>query len=169
MRSYYLTSSLCLAMALAGCGGGGSRDNVAPQLGAIADTAVEANVTSDPISFSVSDRAVANVQVVATSGNQGVIPDAGIAITGSAGNLALTVTPAADVLGSSTITVTATDRGGLSDQVSFLVTVQAQMVSLSQYVRDTFADGPNEQPRDLNSRLFEDDAEANTFDDLVSP
>ncbi len=154
-----------LSLLLAACGGGGS-SNRAPQLDGIADVDISANQASAAISVSVTDRGA--VTLTATSDNPAVIGDDGIAISGSGTNFSLVLTPVSAALGSANITVTATDPGGLRDQTQFQVTVNRQQVSFQTFVRDVFADGANAAPRDINSRVFDADAQNDDFADLLN-
>lgn len=157
---------LSIAGIVSACGGGGSSTNRAPQLGAIADQQISANVASDAIPVTVTDRGI--VRISAASDNPAVIADTGIAVSGSGADFTLVVTPVAGALGSATLTVTATDRGGLTDQTQFQVTVNQQQVSFRNFARDTFADDANDEPRDINSRTFDADALNDDFSDLLN-
>ena len=98
--------------------------NTAPTISAIADktTAEDAVAT---VSFTVGDiqTAAGSLVVTAMSSNLTVVPAAGLSFGGSGANRTLTVTPAADASGQSTITVTVRDPGNLTAQSIFVLTV----------------------------------------------
>lgn len=155
-----------LVAVVSACGGGGSSStNVAPRLGVIADATLSANQPSDPIPVTVQDRGAQNATVTATSSDPSVVADSGLVVSGgSQGNFSLVVTPVADTLGMSTITVTATDAGGLSTQTTFQVTLAPQQVTFSEYFRSTFAADPSDAPADVNTREFNDPGGDDYFD-----
>ncbi|MBI3848938.1 MAG: hypothetical protein HY298_01420 [Verrucomicrobia bacterium] len=61
--------------------------------------------------------------ITASSSDTSLIPDQGFSITGTNENRTLTLTPAADQTGTTTITLTATDDAGLITSVDVLVSV----------------------------------------------
>ena len=158
-------SAALLILVLSACGGNSS-PNRPPQLASIADASIEANVSSYAISITASDRSD-NLTFTVSSSDQNVIADAGLALTSSGRSASLIISPVADTLGTATVSVTATDPGGLSDTVLFQITVVPQEgVSFNEFTRAVFADPANAVPRDINSRRF-DDTPTN-FDDLVN-
>jgi len=98
----------------------GSGLNDAPTISAIADQIHGTGA----ISFQVDDRETAPESLVlsATSGDQALVPDANIQFGGSGSNRTVTLTPAANQFGNTTITVTV-DDGDLSASESFLFTI----------------------------------------------
>lgn len=159
----------CGLVLLAGCGGGGGGDrNEAPQIMGLMDVSVNANETSAPVSFTVSDDGgVGELLVSASSDDQSLLPDGGIAVGGSGGSRTLTFTPVPARLGAASVTVTVLDGGGLRATRSLQVNVVAQDVSFSGFFRDTFNQSEDSAPQDLNSRQFDQDAGQGDFDDLV--
>jgi uncharacterized repeat protein (TIGR01451 family) len=80
------------------------------------------------VNFNVGDSSNGFDSITATSSNQTLVPNANIQLTGSGSVRTLTITPAADLSGTTTITVTVTKTIGgttLSMSDSFLVTVNA--------------------------------------------
>lgn len=142
--------------------------NQAPTIAAIGDQTVSANMQSQPIAFSVNDEAVGQLTFEVLSDNSDLLPVSAITITGSANPLSLIATPSSDRVGDSLITVIATDGEGLSGSTAFLLTVEAQQVSLQQFTRDTFAREPNSEPSLINAIEFTDDAENDDFVDLLA-
>jgi hypothetical protein len=83
--------------------------------------------SSGPLAFTVSDPDGAAVAVSATSSNTAVVAPSGLTLAGSGPNRTVTVSTAgATSLGTTTITLTATD-GALSTAATFTVTVEASV------------------------------------------
>ena len=162
-----LVAILSASLWISGCGGGGSSTNLPPQLDGVADREISANTTAPAIQLSATDRS-AVLNYTAVSSAPDVIADAGLVLSVSGRTASLSITPNEAALGSADVTITVTDPGGLSDQITFAVTVVAQEVSLRQFVRDAFVAAENASPLDLNSREFADDAAAGDFSDLLN-
>ncbi|HZS46659.1 MAG TPA: choice-of-anchor Q domain-containing protein [Blastocatellia bacterium] len=95
-----------------------------PWISAIPDQRTPIN-TSASVNFTIGDTAITNPaisSVVATSSNQSVVADGNLIITGSGGNQTLTVTPASNQTGATTITVTVA-AGNSTMSTSFIFTV----------------------------------------------
>lgn len=103
-----------------------------PTISAIGDVVVGENSNSS-VSFTIGDAetAAGDLVVVATSANMAVVPDANLVLGGTGTNRTLTITPAADQSGSTTITVTVTDGGGLQATETFDVAVISGLVPFS--------------------------------------
>jgi VCBS repeat-containing protein len=91
----------------------------------IADRAINANGTTGPIPFTIADDDLAGVSVSGSSSNTTLVPNANIVFGGSGANRTVTVTPAPNKTGSSTITVKVTDGSGLMATDTFALTVNA--------------------------------------------
>lgn len=98
--------------------------NDAPTIGAVADLAIDEDVASGPIAFTVADvdDAAGTLTLTATSSDPTVIPVANVTFGGSAGARTFDVISAQDAFGSSTITITVSD-GRLTATETFVVTV----------------------------------------------
>lgn len=95
------------ALALAACAGG----PLGPTLDQIADQQTTLGESVEvPLAIAGSDPAA--VTLSATSGDEQVVPDSGLVITGSGANRTLTLTPSSVVAGTAVITVTAQDANG---------------------------------------------------------
>ena len=100
--------------------------NDAPVVSAITARTINEDQSTGAISFTVSDAetAVGSLVVTASSSNPALVPSSAIAVGGSGANRTVTITPAANLNGTATITVSAND--GLATGVStFLLTVNA--------------------------------------------
>jgi hypothetical protein len=100
--------------------------NTPPVISAIPDQLIRRNHTSSPILFTVSDvgTPAADLQVAATSSNEGVVSLSGLRLAGFDNDRALIIDPANGRSGVSIITLTVTD-GSASTSISFQVTVDA--------------------------------------------
>lgn len=168
VTSLYLAA---VAVLVAACDGGRSNRapaNAAPAISAIGDQDVSANRTGQPIPFSVSDEQPDALSVSASSDNQDVVPDAGLTIGGSGTSRSLTITPVTDVVGDAMITIVVTDRGGLSDGASFLLTVEPEQKSMRQFARDAFAQSADDEAALINAVEFAQDADDDDFADLLA-
>jgi len=170
MKHLYAGFALA-SLGLAACGGSGDDPqpvNQAPTISAIADQSITANGTSQPIAFSISDEAAAEVTVTVSSDRQDVVADDGIALSGSGSARSLTITPRIDEAGDAFVTIVATDRQGLSAGTSFLLTVSPEQKSMQQFARDTFAEDADDEPALINAVEFAEDAENDDFADLLA-
>lgn len=154
---------------LGACGGGGSSTpNQAPRITGLEAVTVSANESSMAISFGVQDDGDPNrVTLSASSSNPELLSDDDVRFSGGGSNRSLTVTPRPGALGNARVTVVATDPGGLQGSSAFEVNVVAQNVSFRSFFRESFGEPENNEPRDLNSRTFEQDADEDEFDDLL--
>lgn len=142
--------------------------NQAPTVSAIADVSATANQQTAPIAFSIADEDVNSVSLALMSDRPSVVPESGLAITGSGANRTLRATPIEDVVGDSRITVIVTDRDGLSASTSFLLTIDAEQRSLQQFARDTFSTTADDEPVLVNAVDFLQDADEDDFADLLA-
>jgi uncharacterized lipoprotein YbaY len=101
--------------------------NDAPTISAISDQTTLEDTGTGAIAFTVGDveTAAGSLTVTATSSNVGVLAAGGIALGGSGAERMITLSPVANASGTSTITVTVTDAGGLTATRSFALTVTA--------------------------------------------
>jgi hypothetical protein len=100
--------------------------DTAPTIAAISDQATSEDTVEGPLAVTVGDAetAAGSLTVSATSSNTGVVPNSGLVLGGSGANRTLTLTPAANQGGSSTITVTVGD-GTTTTSETFVQTVTA--------------------------------------------
>ncbi|MBI5498098.1 MAG: tandem-95 repeat protein [Deltaproteobacteria bacterium] len=101
--------------------------NDAPVISAIGDVGIQEDTPSVPTAFTLNDAETpaANLVLTVASSDLGVVPVAGVVISGTGGSRMVEVTPATNASGTSTVTVTVTDGAGASSSESFLVTVNA--------------------------------------------
>ncbi len=100
---------------------------VAPSITGLIDRTTSEDVTLGPIGFTVGDdhTAVATLIVSATSSNQQVIANGGLASGGSGAARTLTIAPVANASGTAIITVRVEDDEGLATEQTFALTVTA--------------------------------------------
>ena len=98
--------------------------NDLPVIGAIASQLTDEDVVK-VINFTISDieTPVASLIVSASSSDTGLVPNGNLVLGGSGADRTLSITPAANQSGSSTITLTVSDADGGSVSASFLLVV----------------------------------------------
>lgn len=99
--------------------------NDAPTITDIADLSIPTNGTTGLLSFSIGDvdSPPNTFAVSSTSNNQALVPNASIVMNSSGPSWTLSITPAANMSGTATITVTVTDTQLASSFDSFVLTV----------------------------------------------
>jgi len=97
---------------------------IAPAISSIPDQVLDANSTTGPLPFTVSDALVpaSSLVVSATSSNPALVPVSNILLGGSGTNRTVTVTPALGQVGSTLISLTVSD-GAVSTNASFVLTM----------------------------------------------
>ncbi len=100
--------------------------NDAPTIAAIGDRVTQEDTPAGPIAFTVDDveTAAAALTLTRTSSNTTVLPLANVVLGGSGASRTVTLTPAANRSGSSTVIITVSD-GAASAPTSFTLTVTA--------------------------------------------
>jgi len=98
--------------------------NDAPKLVAIPDQTVaeDMDITALPFQASDVETSLSNLTITVSSSNSALVDDAGLSIATS--NDALSIQPKADANGTTTITLTVADEGGLMDTSAFSLTVE---------------------------------------------
>jgi len=98
--------------------------NTAPTISSIADISINKNATTGPIAFTVGDAQTdpGSLSVTRASSNTNLVPLANVVLGGSGANRSVTITPAADQSGTSTITLIVSD-GVLTAYDTFVLTV----------------------------------------------
>jgi VCBS repeat-containing protein len=98
--------------------------NDLPTISDISDAGIDEDTNTGAISFTVGDveTAAASLTLSGTSSNQTIVPNANIIFGGSGASRTVTVTPAANMYGTVTITVQVNDGSGNSTD-SFVLTV----------------------------------------------
>ena len=109
----------------------------APSISDIPDQFVMVNGTNGPVPFTVDDAETDpfNLTITVGSSNTELVPTSNIVIGGVSSNRTFTITPAADQLGTTTVTISV-DDGELTSSKSFLLTVSTLPV-LTVTVNDT--------------------------------
>lgn len=98
--------------------------NDAPTISNIANAATNEDTPTSAIAFTVGDIDTTTLTVSGSSSNTALIPNANIVFGGSGTNRTVTITPAANQSGTSTISVTVSD-GALTATDTFVLTVNA--------------------------------------------
>lgn len=105
--------------------------NEAPTISDIPDQTIPWNSPTPPIPFSVgqSDSGAGAFTVTVSSSNKTLVPDASIFLNGSGKNRTLTISPTANQIGTTTITVLVSD-GVRTASDQFVVDVRGPMISV---------------------------------------
>jgi len=113
-------------------------ENTAPNLSSLSDVRVPINTPTKPFAFTFFDEQSSFEQLTleVSSSNETLVPNSAITLAGVAGNRTLIVNPTEAESGASTITVTVTDPGGLTDQSQFVITVDPSGLSINFIYRD---------------------------------
>ena len=113
----------------------------APQIAGLGSLELSQDTTSAPATFRITDAdtPVAALEIAVNSSDTTLLPLSGIAIAGSGGDRTISVTPAADSVGSATVTVTVRDPGGLSTSAQLVVRVNPVLVSFTSLTNASFA------------------------------
>ena len=178
MRSHLFLAQLFLAflaLALVACGGsGGGRNqapapNQAPQLGPLDDESVDANASvSKTIAVSDDQTAADALQVRVASDDTELVPAEGLSVSERGATRTLEITPRTDSIGTATLTVEVADDAGLASSASFDVNVLALPREASTFSRDLAGADAFDEPAPINAIEFNDDAQDDAFDDLLS-
>ncbi len=101
--------------------------NSEPTISPIDNQYIGQDTSTGAIGFTVGDgqTAAGALAVSAVSSNTTLVPNGNIVLGGSGANRTITVTPAAGLVGATTITVTVTDEGGLEATATFDIGVAA--------------------------------------------
>src|SRR5204863_311348 len=96
-----------------------------PTISSIPDQSTDEDTPTVAIPFSIGDveTPAGSLTVSGRSSNQGLVPDANVVFGGSGSNRTLTLMPATNQSGTTTITITVADPGGASASTSFVLTV----------------------------------------------
>ena len=97
-----------------------------PTISSVANQTIDEDTTTGSLALTVADQdtPVNSLVVSATSSNAALVPNGNIVLGGSGANRTVTVTPAANQAGQTTITLTVSD-GGFNVPTTFTVTVAA--------------------------------------------
>jgi hypothetical protein len=176
-----LRLSLCApctvaALIAAGCGGSNSSEapNQAPVISAAAGVTVDEDMVL-PVSFTVNDRETppANLTVKVTSSDPTIVPTANAVLGGGGSNRTVTLTPLPDVVGTTTITLTVTDAGGLSASASIPVTFREVRLDFYAYSRQAFQVPANGTAVTLTREKFNFNGDTDftffNYKDLIGP
>jgi hypothetical protein len=112
--------------------------NDAPTISAIANQSTPINSPTGPIPFTIGDAetAAASLTLVGESSNIGLVPNTSIVFGGSGADRTVTLTPAANQVGTTTITLAVSD-GDLSASRTFTLSVQNTPPTISDIPNQT--------------------------------
>ncbi|HRE83655.1 MAG TPA: Ig-like domain-containing protein, partial [Opitutaceae bacterium] len=98
--------------------------NTAPSISSIASRTIDANTSTGPLAFTIADAetAIGNLTVSVTSSNTVLVPNNRIVLGGTGGNRTVSITPAPNQIGSTTLTLSVSD-GNLTSNSVFVLTV----------------------------------------------
>lgn len=101
--------------------------NLAPTITGLAATASTQEDTPVSLSFTLDDRETNEDHLIVnvSSSNTALVPAGNLVLVHSGADCTLSITPTANNYGTTTITVTVTDRGGSTISRSFVLTVQS--------------------------------------------
>jgi hypothetical protein len=99
--------------------------NSAPTISNVGNQTTDEDTATGAIAFTIGDQetAAGALVVSATSSDTTLVPNANIVLGGSGANRTATITPALNQFGSTTITLTVTDAGGLIATDTFVLNV----------------------------------------------
>ncbi|MFO1351422.1 MAG: choice-of-anchor D domain-containing protein [Gammaproteobacteria bacterium] len=105
----------------------GTGVNTAPTISDVADQTIAEDANTGAIAVTIGDAetAAGSLALTGDSSNTTLVPNANLVFGGSDANRTVTVTPAANLSGTSTITLTVTDGGGMTATDTFLLTVNS--------------------------------------------
>ena len=140
-----LSALVIVAAGITGCSGGASSGGMpvqqAPQIQGPVTAELDQDTTSQPLSFKITDNDTApdTLQIAVSSANTELIPAQGIKIEGTGSDRTLRITPAAESVGTSTVTITARDLSGLATSAIVTVKVNPVLVSFRSLANEAFA------------------------------
>ena len=117
-------------------GRAGTSADTPPTISPIADQSIQEGGTVGPLAFTVGDAesGAASLKVAGASSNPTLVPEGATVFGGSGSNRTVTITPAANQLGSATITITVIDAEGSTATASFVVSVGGILVPTIQSI-----------------------------------
>ena len=116
--------------------------NEAPSISVISNQTIDQGTALGPLSFTVSDPedAADDLQISATSDNEGLVADHQITILGNGSSRDLYVSPNISAFGTATVTITVTDNNDNSTSESFVLTVVEEVTDVQMSFTLTISD-----------------------------
>ncbi len=173
---YKATIALATALLVAACSddngdnGGARPDTRAPTIATLSDITLAADTPSDVIGIVVQDDTTAadQLRVTLTSSDQSVVADAGLALAQNGAARSLVITPVADMLGETLISLSVSDAAGNTAGAEFTVTLITREVAASTLVDDIAQRAADDEPVFINQVSVTGDVDELTgFDALV--
>jgi hypothetical protein len=153
--------ALASSALLAGCGG--SATSTGPALGALSDQTVNQDTMVGPVPvviLAATNRAT-DFAVGAVAADGALVPAGNIMISGTGLQRSLTLMPASDQTGSTSITVTLRDATGSIASRDFRLTVNPVYAAFTQYATTTFEADDSVAPKPVSGLTFVADADGN--------
>ena len=161
VRASFVLALVGSAAILSSCGGSSNPDP-APRIGALADQVVNQDTTVGPIPVSVSAAgSTGALSVTAAVADATLVPSGNITLGGTGSERTLTLLPAPDQVGSTTVTVTAADAMGRVTIQAFRLTVNPVYAGFTQYATATFQADETSAPLSVSGLTFVADADPN--------
>jgi|GEM_PF-2143222 len=166
-----LPTLMFVAVVLAGCGGSkSSHNNIPPSISPIDTLNIPADTDTQVITLTISDdrTALEQLVIIASSSNNTLVTGEGIVLGSNATSRTLLISPEADTIGTTIVTLTLSDTDNNTVQTQFQVNVIARQTPAEGFVRDIFANDENSKPLAINGiELQQDVDDITTFDDLI--
>jgi hypothetical protein len=171
-----------VASALSACGGGGgynddppapppAQQKQAPQISGLQDQTMNQDTSTPALPFQVSDAdsGAGALTVTARSSDTSIIPAEGVLLDGSGGSRTLQITPAAEAIGSATVTIRAVDPDGLAAERIVRVQVDGVFVSFRGVTNEVFVMAEDDDERSMTGFTVTPDADDDpaAFDNLL--
>jgi hypothetical protein len=166
-----------LMVLAAGCGGGGSSSaptpvasNQPPAITVVRDLTVPAGEPGSTSLQLVDDRTpAANLAVTVTSSNPELLANRNISVTGTGGTRVLNFTPTEDNLGTSNLSITASDAENASTTIALRLEVVARHRPLDTFIRSEFVREADGNPALINALDLAENPGVDDYNDLLSP
>lgn len=171
-----LAGAALSAALLAGCGGGAGGNSPpaaakAPRIAGLGALILDQDTESPAVRVRIDDddTAAGLLELTAVSSDPSLLPPGGITIEGNGNDRTLKIRPATEGTGSTVVTLTVRDPGGLMGTTSFDVRVNPVFVSFRSLATESFrvpADGPSAKVSGVTVQADADD-DPHAFDALL--
>lgn len=159
----WLGAVLAAACSGGGSGGSGASPANALTIAAVAPQSVNQDTTIGPLPVTVTGTAgdANQLIVTTTSSNPTLVPDGNIVLAGGGAARTVSLTPLPDAIGTTLVSITATDTQGHTAQSAFTVNVNPVFASFTRVTDDVFATLDYGTPVTLSGITLQPDADDN--------